>query len=140
MKNLLFVENEKTLLKVWSKFFGRKLNVFIAEHVPEALEELRQHNIELAVLDLRLNGPTANGLDVYYHIRNTLKSNIPILFITGLASGVELHAEALQCVEDDTARGLYTKLVMKPINIFDDPDESEQPGILHLIEDMLKFE
>jgi CheY-like chemotaxis protein len=139
MKNLLFVENDLVVLKVWQRFFCKRLNVFKAQNVVEALRELQENKIDLAILDLRLNGPTPSGLEVYLYIRNELKSKMPVMFVTGLASAVDLHKKAMEYVEADTAAGIYTKLVMKPINVFDDPEQPEQPGILRLIEDMTNY-
>jgi CheY-like chemotaxis protein len=137
MKNLLFVENDLVVLKIWERFFRKTYNVFKACNVEEALYKLQQNKIDLAVLDLRLNGPTPNGLDVYLFIRNELKSKIPIMFVTGLASAVDLHLKAIEFVTSDSAMGIFTQVVIKPINIFDDVD---QPGILSLIEGMSEWQ
>jgi CheY-like chemotaxis protein len=137
MKNLLFVENDLVVLKVWERFFRKTYNVFKACNVEEALDELQENKIDLAILDLRLNGPTPNGLDVYLYIRNELKSKIPIMFVTGLVSPVDLHQKAIEFVTKDSVIGIFTRVVIKPVNIFDEPD---QPGILGLLEEMSEWQ
>ena len=67
--NLLIVENDVVVSKVWKKTFGKRFNVFQVYHAPEAISLLNQEKVDLVILDLRLNGPTPSGMEVYNYIR-----------------------------------------------------------------------
>jgi CheY-like chemotaxis protein len=131
MKKLLLVENDLVVLKVWNKYFAREYEVFLAEHVPEAKEILNTQPIDMIILDLRLNGPTPNGLEIYHYVRETLQSNIPITFVTGFTSGTELYNAAEILTEKDIGRGKFTRLIEKPIEI--------EP-LLQIVLDMSEYE
>jgi CheY-like chemotaxis protein len=115
--NLLIVENDVVVSKVWKKTFGKKFNVFQVYHAPEAISLLNQETVDLVILDLRLNGPTPSGLEVHNYIRNNMNSDIPITFITGLEDNVDLYQQASQATQLDREKSLFTILVKKPIRI-----------------------
>ena len=117
--NLLIVENDVVVTKVWKKTFGRKFNVFQVYHAPEAITLLENKPIDLVLLDLRLNGPTPSGLEVHSYIRNNLGSEIPIAFITGLEDDVDLYRQAAHVAKVDQDKSLLTVLIKKPVRIRD---------------------
>jgi CheY-like chemotaxis protein len=117
--NLLIVENDVVVSKVWKKTFGKRFNVFQVYHAPEAIGMLQNTSIDLVILDLRLNGPTPSGLEVYNYIRQNMQSDIPIAFITGLEDNVDLYKQAELATEIDRTNSLFTVLVKKPIRIRD---------------------
>ena len=83
---MLIVENDTIVTKIWKRVFSRSFDVLVAHQSPEAIELLKeQGSSDIVLLDLRLNGPKSTGMLVYHFIRNELKLDIPVLFITGLA-------------------------------------------------------
>ncbi len=127
--NLLIVENDIVVSKVWKKTFGKKFNVFQVYHAPEAIELLQHTEINLVILDLRLNGPSPSGMEVYNYIRTNMQSNIPIAFITGLEDNVDLYKQAEVATQIDQNNSLFTVLVKKPIRIRD---------LAKILDDMVK--
>ena len=117
--NLLIVENNLILTKIWNSYFGQKYDVKYANTVGDAINMINKEVPKVAILDLRLNGPEASGLTVYNHIRETCNSNIPILFITGLEESTDLHKEAKLKEEVDTKKGVITTVLKKPIKFRD---------------------
>jgi CheY-like chemotaxis protein len=115
--NLLIVENDVVVSKVWKKTFGKRFNVSQVYHAPEAISLLNQEEIDLVILDLRLNGPTPSGLEVHNYIRNNMSSDIPIAFITGLEDNVDLYQQAERATKADREKSLFTILVKKPVRI-----------------------
>lgn len=117
--NLLIVENDVVVSKVWKKTFGKRFDVHQVYHAPEAITLLNQEEIDLVLLDLRLNGPTPSGMEVYNYIRFNMHSDMPIAFITGLEDNVDLYKQAERAATIDTENGLFTVLVKKPVRIRD---------------------
>ena len=115
--DILIVENDIVVTKMWSKKLSKGHDVRIAESVMQAKEEIAKKMPDLVILDLRLNGPTNSGLNVYDFIRGELQENTPIIFITGLAYSVDLFQRAQQLTSMDDLSGIVTKLVEKPIRI-----------------------
>jgi CheY-like chemotaxis protein len=119
MMDILIVENDVIVRKLWSKKLAHQHVVRIAESVVRAKEEIGKKIPDLVILDLRLNGPTNSGLNVYEFIRKELRGHTPIIFITGLAYSVDLFQRAKAFVNSDAVAGLATRLVEKPVRIND---------------------
>jgi CheY-like chemotaxis protein len=115
--NLLIVENDLVVSRVWKKTFGKKFNVVQVYHAPEAIQALEANPIDLVILDIRLNGPRPSGLEVYDYIRGNMESDIPIAFITGLEDSVDVYQQAAIASETDQKGQLFTVLVKKPIRL-----------------------
>lgn len=115
--NLLIVENDVVVSKVWKKTFGKKFDVFQVYHAPEAISLLNQEPVDLVILDIRLNGPSPSGMEVHSYIRDNMNSDIPIAFITGLEDNVDLYQQAAQATKLDREKSLFTVLVKKPVRI-----------------------
>ena len=115
--NLLIVENDLVVSKVWKKTFGKRFNVIQVYHAPEAIQILESTPIDLIILDIRLNGPRPSGLEVYDYVRNNMQSDIPIAFITGLEDSVDLYQQAAEVTEADKKKQQFTVLIRKPIRI-----------------------
>src|SRR5207249_2321892 len=61
---ILFIDDERNLLNVYQRAFGRKHDVVVAEGGQEALSLLaKRADFHLVVCDLLM--PTVNGMDVY---------------------------------------------------------------------------
>ena len=115
--DILIVENDTIVAKMWNKKLSKEHTVRTAESVMRAKEEIAEKVPDLVLLDLRLNGPKHSGLNVYEFIRQELKGNTPIIFITGLAYSVELFQKAEIFTEADRAAGIKTSLIEKPVPI-----------------------
>lgn len=116
---LLIVENDLIVTRVWSRYFSRSFEVDIAYQSAEAIELVKKNIPDVVFLDLRLNGPNKTGMEVYNFIRNELKSNTAIFFITGLESGVEVYKQAIIATEKDSNSSYVTQLIKKPVSIKD---------------------
>ena len=117
--DILIVENDSIVTKMWSKKLSDQHQVRVATSVMEARTKIAEAMPNLVILDLRLNGPTNSGLNVYEFIRQELEENIPIIFITGLAYSVDLFQKAQRFSEHDSLVGITTRMVEKPIKIND---------------------
>ena len=116
--NLLIVEDNHVVTKIWSGYLKKHgWEPLIAHHVPEALELLKDQSMSAIFIDLRLNGITPNGLEIYDYIRHTMQSRVPIAFITGLDAHSELHQRAKTVSDVDSASGIFTRLLKKPVRI-----------------------
>jgi CheY-like chemotaxis protein len=117
--DILIVENDVIVTKMWSKKLSDSHEVRVAISVAEARTKIAEKMPDLVILDLRLNGPTNSGLNVYEFIRNELDEDTPIIFITGLAYSVDLFKKAQAFTESDSLAGVTTRMVEKPIRIND---------------------
>ncbi len=91
---ILVVDDDNTLLKFFkihlNKFFSR---VIVVKNAKEAIENLREKEIDLVLTDIRM--PRMNGLDLMKRVRK-IDSSIPVLLI----SGALLDEEQEQLAED----------------------------------------
>lgn len=116
--DILIVENDTVVAKMWSrKLSNSGHSVRVAYSVHEAKLRITEKMPGLVLLDLRLNGPTNSGIDIYEFVRKELNENTPIIFITGLAYSVDLFQRAQHLVESDTTSGVITRMVEKPVRI-----------------------
>jgi DNA-binding NtrC family response regulator len=78
---ILVVDDDNTLLKFFkihlNKFFSR---VIVVKNAKEAIEVLREKEIDLVLTDVRM--PRMNGLDLMKRVRK-IDSAIPVLLISG---------------------------------------------------------
>lgn len=114
---VLIVENDAVVTKLWERWLSDFYTVEIANSVDLAIESIKRNMPDIVLLDLRLNGPTNSGLEVYEYIRRELEKDTPIIFITGLEFNIDLYKKAEEKVEIDIQRGLCTSMVQKPISI-----------------------
>ena len=96
MNNLLLVEDDEMIVKGLKFTFGQNdLTFDIAKNYREALDNLKDKQYDLAILDITL--PDGNGLDLGKHIKEN--SKIPIIFLTAkdeedtIVEGLDLGAE-----------------------------------------------
>ena len=93
----------------------------IASNGRIAIEKLEKNNYDIILMDLQM--PEMNGFEATHYIRNTLKSNIPIIALTADVTTVDLAKCKAVGMNDYLAkpideRLLYSKimnLVKKPI-------------------------
>lgn len=67
IKTVLFVDDDVTMLRTWRRRHGRARVVLTAETSLQALELVRDHEIDLAIVDQRLLGE--RGIDVIDKLR-----------------------------------------------------------------------
>lgn len=115
-KTILIVENDHFVTKIWSRKLSKEYQVLVANSVMEGIQAVKSAPIDLIILDLRLNGPTSSGLQVYDFVRVSFLE-IPILFITGLEFNEPLFVKAERAVKDDLSRNIKSQLIKKPIEI-----------------------
>ena len=108
-KKILLVEDHEINQMVATTVLKQlKMEIDIAENGKESLKKLRKKEYDLVLMDLYM--PIMNGYQAASHIRNTLKSKIPIITMTANA----LHGEKEKCL----AVGM-NDYISKPF----DPDE-----------------
>ena len=85
----------------------------IAENGLFAIEKMKNNTYDIILMDLQM--PEMNGFEATYHIRNVLKSNIPIIALTADVTTVDLA----KCVEvgmnDYLAKPLDEKILFGKI-------------------------
>lgn len=118
-KNLLIVENDQIVAKMWSLKLSESFNITIACSVQEALAAIVEYTPDIVLLDLRLNGPLNSGLAVYEYLRSKVAKDVSVVFITGLTYDVDLFQQAKDHVNFDTLAGRRTYLLEKPVKIKD---------------------
>jgi DNA-binding response OmpR family regulator len=101
---------------MWNRKLSKTYSVVVAESVPSGIDEAKNNTIDLILLDLRLNGPTSSGLQVFEFVRARF-SEVPIFFITGLEFNEPLFIKANAYVKDDVNRGIKSQIIKKPIEI-----------------------
>ena len=79
--SILVLDDEKRITEELSEFLERKkFNVFEANEVATAFAILKEQNIDILILDIRLNN--ANGLDVLKDVKMRFPS-VEVIMITG---------------------------------------------------------
>ena len=86
-KNILVVEDDATLNKVYSEKFGQEgFGVTIAVTAKEAITKLANDTFDLVILDIMLPGEM-NGFDVLEKMKQEEKlKKIPVIVLTNLDS------------------------------------------------------
>ncbi len=105
MANILVVDDEemiRSLLKAMLEEVGHR--VIVAETAPQALELMKQQNVDFVFLDLKM--PGMDGAELVRQIR-TIKPKLPITIITGYPDS-DMMARAL-------ANNPY-RIIGKPFN------------------------
>jgi DNA-binding response OmpR family regulator len=80
MKNILVVDDEKSILKFVSEALNSEYNVLTTENVPDAEDILKTDDIDLVILDIVM--PQKNGIDMIMEIKK-LKPDMKIIAISG---------------------------------------------------------
>jgi len=100
------------LMKTLLDDFGFECD--IAENGKIAIEKMESNNFDIVLMDLQM--PVMNGIEATDHIRNVLKSNIPIIALTADVTTVDLATCKAVGMNDYIAkpvdeRLLYHKMV-----------------------------
>ena len=92
-----FVESIKGVLK------NKGYNVYKAHNGKEAIERVRENNIQIMILDLRL--PILNGLEVYLELKK-IGHKVPTIIVTAYG-GEEMHM--INALRSLTITGILNK-------------------------------
>ncbi|MBQ9469434.1 MAG: response regulator [Bacteroidales bacterium] len=106
MKKILFVDDERMNLMLFSVNYKNKFTVLTADSADEAMQLLRQHpDIDVVITDMKM--PDVNGLELAAMIRAESPS-MRVFLLTGF----ELLPEIEQAITD----GLICGYINKPLN------------------------
>ena len=83
-KRILVVDDDAMNLRRAERLLKDQYDIVLAASGQEALEKLRQGNIDLILLDIAM--PEMDGLETFKHMKES-SINIPVIFLT--ASGDE---------------------------------------------------
>ncbi len=85
MANILVVDDDATIRDVVVEALSH-FGYFVttAQHGREGLQRLMERDFDLLILDLRM--PVMNGFEMLKSLRQTMKSEVPVLVLTGYAS------------------------------------------------------
>ena len=79
---VMIVDDELMNLQAVKTIFGIRYHVLTAESGAEALELLKNHRVDLFLLDLHM--PDMDGLELFEHIREIpWAEELPVIFLTG---------------------------------------------------------
>lgn len=96
--NILIVEDNQDLVLLMKNILSRKYNVFTAGNGKEAMEILKEQDIQLVVSDVMM--PEMNGYELCETIKNDIEYNhIPIILLTAKTSEEDV-VEAYQSGAD----------------------------------------
>ncbi|MCC7491914.1 MAG: response regulator transcription factor [Fimbriimonadaceae bacterium] len=94
MANILVVDDDKGICDVLREALEHSGHfVTVANHGREGLQRLMERPFDLVMLDLRM--PIMSGFEMLRSVRGTLKSQVPVIILTGYASIESLF----QCTE-----------------------------------------
>ena len=83
MGRVLIVEDDRNYREILAKVLAKEgIEVFTAEDGQKATDFLLGQNVDLIILDLLM--PNMDGVNFYYHLKNTIKKEIPVIILTNL--------------------------------------------------------
>jgi len=83
MKTVLVVDDEPYFVEaIGKKCSDAGYRVLTAADGETALEVIRNEQIDLILLDILM--PNMDGISVIYHLKNTLKREIPVVLLTNM--------------------------------------------------------
>ncbi|HEX8966125.1 MAG TPA: response regulator [Patescibacteria group bacterium] len=85
-KRILIVEDDKSYQKILQEKLEKEgFQIVLADDGEMALNVIKNvDNIDLIILDLLM--PKMDGQTFYYHLRNSLKDNSPVIVLTNLST------------------------------------------------------
>lgn len=84
MANILVCEDDKLIGRIIErKLLDDNHKVKLVDDGEKAMRELKSQLFQLVISDVMM--PVNSGLDVISYLRNELKSNVPVLIISGLS-------------------------------------------------------
>lgn len=118
MKKLLYVDDEKINLKIFTALFRKKYDVFVAESGPKALPILQEHtDIDYVISDMKM--PEMDGLEF---IRKASENHPSINYY--ILSGFYQDDKITKAIEE----GLILEFFEKPFDIDQIQEALEKTG------------
>jgi two-component system cell cycle response regulator len=117
-ERILFVDDDRSLLKRFIRLFERDFDVMTAESAGEALELIKQEdNVAVVVVDLRMG--EMNGIDFLYEV-NRLKPLTSRIMLTGYpdmeaAVNAVNHGKILAFLQKPVTREKLKKIIQEGI-------------------------
>ncbi|MFV5694992.1 ATP-binding protein [Flavobacterium sp. LB3P122] len=112
---VLVVEDIKLnqlLIKIILLDFG--YDVTIADNGKLGVESFEKNNYDIILMDLQM--PVMNGFEATAHIRNTMKSNIPIIALTADVTSADVEKCKAVGMNDYLSKPIDEKLLYNKIN------------------------
>lgn len=100
------------LIKIILLDFG--YDVTIIDNGKLAIENLQKNKYEIILMDLQM--PEMNGFEATAYIRNTMKSNIPIIALTADVTSVDVEKCRTVGMNDYVSKPIDEKLLQSKIN------------------------
>ncbi|HEX9151737.1 MAG TPA: ATP-binding protein, partial [Flavobacterium sp.] len=100
------------LIKIILLDFG--YDVTIADNGKLGIENLKKNNYDIILMDLQM--PEMNGFEATAHIRNTLKSDIPIIALTADVTSADVKKCKAVGMNDYVSKPIDEKLLYSKIN------------------------
>lgn len=100
------------LIKIILLDFG--YDVTIADNGILGIEQLEKDTYDIVLMDLQM--PEMNGFEATTHIRNVMKSNIPIIALTADVTSVDLEKCKAVGMNDYVSKPIDEKLLQRKIN------------------------
>ena len=104
-KTLLVVDDMDMNRFLLKQILMKNKNIIVieAENGKDAIDKLQSNKVDLILMDIMM--PVMGGVDSMYHIRNVIKSNVPIVAVTAYDN----YLHILSCNENS-----FNEIVSKP--------------------------
>ena len=83
MSKVLIVEDDRNYREILAKVLAKEgIEGMGGEDGQRAVDILLEKDVDLIILDLLM--PNMDGVNFYYHLKNTIKKDIPVVILTNL--------------------------------------------------------
>lgn len=125
-KVLIVDDRQENILALKSLIKGQRLAVLSARSGEEALSMILEHDFALALLDVQM--PDMSGIELARLMRSTRRSrNIPIIFVTAIASSKEIIFEGYEeGAVDFLVKPLDPHIVRSKVRVFVELDQQKK--------------
>lgn len=115
MRKILSVDDDPKILSAFQAALKQKgYEVFITSDPNEVAEILKNHEIDLVMLDVKM--PQKSGFDIFRELKKKYQS-LPVLFITAYPKSFSMRSdEIVKMWQEDFADG-NTDIMYKPFNV-----------------------
>ncbi|MFO8000339.1 MAG: response regulator [Marinilabilia sp.] len=99
MANILVCEDDKLIGRIIErKLLDDKHQVMLVDNGSKAMQALKENIFQMVISDIMM--PVNSGLDVIHYLRHDLRSDIPILMVSGLSENDNIQ-EAIRLGAND---------------------------------------
>lgn len=120
MATILVVEDEKEYRDLLAKKLEQSgFNVLTASDGLHGINVLKSNNVDLIILDLVM--PAMDGNRFFYHLRETLKKDIPVIILTNLTEAAHSTAAKDFIVKSNTNLDEIVQKVKANLPINEEP-------------------